>query len=218
VLTPLNSGIDTAIDFIVAATGGDDGRDNDGRDNDGKDNDDTGGNHTRALPSTGFAPNVVTLLPSQPAELAYTKMSDLWLEIPSLKVKANIVGVPQSENAWDVKWLGQDAGWLDGTAFPTWAGNSVITGHVTDSNGKPGPFVNIKDLKYGDQVIVHLFDGQYIFEVRNKRLVRPDATDFAFEHLEKNSYLTLITCQSYDAATDSYRLRRVVRAVLVGVK
>jgi LPXTG-site transpeptidase (sortase) family protein len=170
------------------------------------------------LPRTGFAPNVVTLLPSQPAELAYTEMSDLWLEIPSQKIKANIVGVPKSENGWDVKWLGQDAGWLNGTAFPTWEGNSVITAHVTDDNGLPGPFANLKDLNYGEQVIVHLYGQQYIFEIRNKRLVRPEATGFAFEHLEKHSYLTLITCQSYDPATDSYRLRRVIRAVLVEVK
>jgi len=65
---------------------------------------------------------------------------------------------------------------------------------------------------------VHLYDQQYIFEVRNKRLVRPEITDFAFEHLEDHSYLTLITCQSYDAATDSYRMRRIIRAVLVDVK
>ena len=172
----------------------------------------------RSLPSTGFAPNAITVLPPQPTELAYTKMSDLWLEIPSQSIKANIVGIPQSDTGWDVKWLGQDAGWLNGTAFPTWEGNSVITGHVTDSNGLPGPFANLKDLTYSDQIIVHLYDQQYIFEIRNKRLVRPETTAFAFEHLEDSSYLTLITCQSYDPATDSYRLRRLVRAVLVSVK
>jgi hypothetical protein len=49
-------------------------------------------------------------------------------------------------------------------------------------------------------------------------LIRPETTAFAFEHLEEHSYLTLLTCQSYDPATDSYRLRRVIRAVLVGAK
>jgi LPXTG-site transpeptidase (sortase) family protein len=170
------------------------------------------------LPGTGFAPNVVTRLPEQPAELAYTQMGDLWLEIPSLKVKANIVGVPQSKNAWDVKWLGQDVGWLNGTAFPTWEGNSVLTAHVTDADGKAGPFANLKNVPYGAQIIVHLYDQQYVFEVSNKHLVRPDTTAFAFQHLEDYSYLTLITCQGYDAATDSYRYRRLIRSVLVEVK
>lgn len=171
-----------------------------------------------SLPKTGFAPNKITSLPAQPAELVYVEMSDLWLEIPSLKVQANIVGVPQSENTWDVKWLGQDAGWLNGTAFPTWEGNSVITAHVTNADGLPGPFANLKNLKYGEQIIFHLLDQQYVFEIRNKRLVRPETTAFAFEHLEDHSYLTLITCQGYDPATDSYRQRRLIRAVLMDIK
>jgi len=170
-----------------------------------------------SLPKTGFAPNKITTLPEQPADSAYTALGGLWLEIPSLKVKSNIVGVPQAENAWDVKWLGNDAGWLNGTAFPSWEGNSVITGHVTDSNGLPGPFANIKGLQHGDQIIVHMGGMKYIFEVRNSKLVRPDTTDFAFEHLEGNSYITLITCSGYNPLNGSYLFRRIVRAVLVSV-
>jgi LPXTG-site transpeptidase (sortase) family protein len=170
------------------------------------------------LPNTGFAPHVVTRLPAQPEELAYTKMGDLWLEIPSQQVKANIVGVPQSENIWDVKWLGMNAGWLNGTAFPSWEGNSVITAHVTDANGLPGPFAGLKDLKYGDQLVIHLSGQRYIFEIRNTKLVRPEITTFAFEHLEDYSYLTLITCQGFDTATNTYLFRQILRAVLVSVK
>ena len=202
----LNNGVDITFDFVVNVS---------------KNNEVSGnanGGDEKWLPNTGFAPHVITRLPEQPAKLAYTKMSDLWLEIPSQNVKANIVGVPQSENVWDVKWLGNDAGWLNGTAFPSWEGNSVITAHVMGADGLPGPFAKLQDLKYGEQVIVHMLDQQYVFEIRNKRLVRPDSTAFAFEHLEDHSYLTLITCQDYDPDTDSYRLRRVVRAVLVAVK
>jgi LPXTG-site transpeptidase (sortase) family protein len=170
------------------------------------------------LPTTGFTPNKTTSLPAQPANSAYAALGSLWLEIPSQNIKTNIVGVPQSKNTWDVKWLGQDAGWLNGTAFPSWQGNSVLTAHVTDSNGLPGPFANLKNLGYGDQIIVHMLEEQYIFEVRNKRLVRPDTAAFAFEHLEDNSFLTLITCSGYDEQSDSYRLRRVVRAVLMDVR
>ena len=91
----------------------------------------------------GFASNVVTLLPSQPAELAYQMTGNLWLEIPSQKVKANIVGVPQSENVWDVEWL-RRLGWFNGTAFPYWKGNSVITAHVMGADGLPGPFAKLQ--------------------------------------------------------------------------
>ncbi len=172
-----------------------------------------------ALPATGFAPHKVTSLPAQPTHLAYTTMTDIWLEIPSQNIKTNIVGVPQAENkTWDVKWLENNTGWLNGTAFPTWTGNSVLTAHVTNANGLPGPFANVKDLKYGDQLIVHLYEQSYIFEVRTSVAVRSGINAYAFQHLEEASYLTLITCQNYDEQTDSYRFRRIVRAVLVSVQ
>ncbi len=171
----------------------------------------------KKLPKTGFAPNRVTSLPAQPASLAYTKMSGLWLEIPSQKVQVKVVGVPEVKNNWDVSWLGSDAGWLNGTAYPTWSGNSVITAHVTDAKGQPGPFANLKNLYYGNKIVVHQFGEKYTFEVRQSRMVFPDTTAYAFEHLSGKSYLTLITCQGYNFLTKDYMFRRVVRAVLISV-
>ena len=179
----------------------------------------TSGVDASSLPSTGFAPNRITTLPAQPAELTYSAMGNLWLEIPALKVKSTIVGVPQaSDKTWNVDWLGDSTGWLNGTAFPTWNGNSVLTAHVTDTNGLPGPFAAIKGLQYGDRVIVHLLGQQYIYEVRDTRLSRPSSTRYAFQSLQDHSYLTLITCQDYVSSSDSYLFRRIVRAVLVEVK
>ena len=179
----------------------------------------TSGVDASSLPSTGFAPNRITTLPAQPAELTYSAMGNLWLEIPALKVKSTIVGVPQaSDKTWNVDWLGANTGWLNGTAFPTWNGNSVLTAHVTDTNGLPGPFAALKGLQYGDRVIVHLLGQQYIYEVRDTRLSRPASTRYAFQSLQDHSYLTLITCQDYVSSSDSYLFRRIVRAVLVEVK
>jgi len=171
-----------------------------------------------SLPNTGFAPHKVTSLPAPPVSLAYSELGSLWLEIPSQDIKSAIVGVPKTDKGWDTSWLANDTGWLNGTAFPTWAGNSVLTAHVTNASGLPGPFSNIKNLKYGDQIIVNLYAQQYIFEVRSTRLSRPTATSFALEHLEDYAFLTLITCQGYNSLTDSYFFRRIVRAVLVSVK
>ncbi|NOT03338.1 MAG: sortase [Anaerolineales bacterium] len=197
----LNNGIsDFIIDFTIstAVSGGD--------------------GEAISLPHTGFAPKVVTQLLNQPTELAYRALGDIWLEIPALNVNANIVGVPKLNNTWDVDWLGNEVGWLNGTAFPTWEGNSALTAHVTNADGLPGPFVNIKSLAYGDQIIVHLYGEQYIFEVRKTLLVRPGTTDYALQHLEDNSFLTLITCQGYNEKNNSYRFRRIVRAVLIEVR
>jgi sortase (surface protein transpeptidase) len=54
--------------------------------------------------------------------------------------------------------------------------------------------------------------------VRQSRLVSPNSTSFAYKNLTENSYLTLITCQSYNYEKDDYTFRRVVRAVLISVE
>lgn len=48
------------------------------------------------LPDTGFAPIHITSLPTQ--STYYANLGSFWLEIPSLGVKSEIVGVPQSSN------------------------------------------------------------------------------------------------------------------------
>ena len=169
----------------------------------------------RRLPSTGFAPNVVSPLQSQPDNMKYVA-TGIVLEIPNLGVKIPIVGVPLKDGAWNVSWLGKQAGWLEGSAFPSWNGNSVLTSHVYLSNGKPGPFVSLNKLKYGDRIIVHAFGQKYIFEVRANTVVTPSATS-VFKHEEK-SWLTLVTCKEYDEKTNTYKKRVVIRAVLVKVE
>ncbi len=169
----------------------------------------------KKLPATGFAPGKVTILPDQTSNMAYADLGDLWLEIPGLGIKTPIVGVPTNAGVWDVAWLGEQAGWLQGTAFPTWQGNSVITGHVYLSNGKPGPFVNLSKLRFGDQVIVHAFGQRYIYEVRTNRVIAPEEMS-PFKHEEK-AWLTLLTCKGYDESSDTYKYRVELRAVLVKV-
>jgi LPXTG-site transpeptidase (sortase) family protein len=168
----------------------------------------------KSLPATGFAPNQVTDLSDLPRE-AYAATNGVTFEIPSLGVKMPVVGVPFKDGSWNVSWLGAKAGWLEGTAFPSWSGNSVLTGHVYLANGLPGPFVNLYTLSYGEKVIVHAYGQKYTFEVRSNEIVSPSDTS-AFKHEEK-AWLTLVTCKEYDEKTNSYRKRVVVRAVLVSV-
>ncbi|MFT3893179.1 MAG: sortase [Anaerolineales bacterium] len=170
---------------------------------------------TAVVPKTGFAVNTVTSLPIQPEGLAYTS-TDMWLEIPSLNVKMPIVGVPKTSAGWDVTWLDKDAGWLDGTAYPTWKGNSVITAHVWDALNQPGPFTRLKDLKYGDQVKVHAFGQVFIYEIRETTTISPTNATAMLKHQDK-SWLTLVTCEGFQENTKDYSSRRMVRAVLVSV-
>jgi LPXTG-site transpeptidase (sortase) family protein len=166
------------------------------------------------LPNTGFAPGVVSKLPRQPDGKTYSN-TDMILDIPKLGVRTTIVGVPLTENGWDVTWLGNNAGYLNGTAFPTYAGNTVITAHVWDANNHPGPFASIKDLQYGDRVRIYAWGQVYTYEVRYNYLVYPGNL-YSFKH-EEYDWVTLLTCERYSQVNDSYRYRRVVRVVLVDV-
>jgi len=196
----LNNGEDSVINFTVRAK---------------KQEDPT---QPEALPQTGFAPGVVTQLPIQGLSEMYQQYNFVSLEIPSLEVEAPIVGVPVSQDGWNLAWLGDQAGWLHGTAFPSWAGNSAITAHVFDANGQPGLFNNLNQLKWGDKVIVHAYGQAYVYEVRTvKKQVRPDDTSSVFEH-EDYPWLTLIICRGYDEKSDSYRWRVAVRAVQMDVR
>ena len=168
------------------------------------------------LPATGFPIGQMTNLPAQPADKTYASYSDLRLEIPQLTVSTSIVGVPLSKDGWDVTWLGDDAGWLNGTAFPTWTGNSVITGHVWDAYNQPGIFYDLKKLSYGDLIKVHAFGQVYTYEVRQSKRVLPNNISEALQHEEK-AWLTLITCEDYRLLFQTYNYRRIIRAVLVSV-
>jgi len=168
------------------------------------------------LPSTGFSPGVVTVLDDQPASRLYSAMDDFRLVIPVLEVDLPIVGVPLTLEGWDVSWLGEAAGYLEGTAYPTWAGNTAITAHVWDADNTPGPFVDLHTLKHGDQIIIHAWGQDHVYEVRALSEVRPNDLS-ALPHSEYD-VLTLITCQGFDESSGNYNWRLAIRAVLVDVE
>jgi LPXTG-site transpeptidase (sortase) family protein len=168
------------------------------------------------LPKSGFAPGEVSVLPKQPASKAY-QATVLALHIPTLGVEATITGVPRSGDSWDVSWLGSSAGYLYGSAYPTWVGNSVLTGHVWDAYNNPGIFAELKSLKYGDQIHIHAYGQTYIYEVRSSKLVSKFSVPSIFKS-EELSWVTLLTCESFNPSSETYLFRRAVRAVLVKVE
>lgn len=156
------------------------------------------------------------LLPNQPNDLLYTSYPQLWLEIDKLDLELPIIGIPLEEDGWDVTWLSNEIGYLEGTAFPSWPGNTVLTSHVYLSDGSPGPFAQLGDLSWGDVITVHAFGYQYSYEVHRLRYVRPyDQSVFAHEELD---WVTLITCAGYDTHQDTYRWRLAIQAVLMRIE
>jgi LPXTG-site transpeptidase (sortase) family protein len=146
---------------------------------------------------------------------AYDAMS-LTLEIPVIKVKTSIAGVQLKKVGWDVSWLQDQVGWLNGTAYPTWKGNSVITAHVVNADGKPGVFYGLKYLGVGEYVFVYNSGYRYTYKVVSNEFVQPD--DMTVLRHEEKSYLTLVTCDSFDEKTGTYLRRVAVRALLVDVR
>jgi len=168
-----------------------------------------------ALPETGFAPGVVTDLPQKPSDQPYAALEDLQLEIPLLDLSLPIVSVPQNNQGWDLTWLWQEAGWLEGTAFPTWQGNTALTAHAYLASGAPGPFVDLGELSWGDELQIISHGQVYTYQVREKKYVSGD--DLSILGSQERDWLTLFTCQEYSEQLEGYRWRLVVQAVLIEV-
>lgn len=168
------------------------------------------------MPATGFAPDRLTEIAPQPREKQYRDLNGVNLAIPALHLQTEVVGVPTNNRGWDLTWLWNQVGYLDGTAFPSTEGNSVITAHVSLPNGKPGPFANLFAIQYDEPIEIQAWGNKYIYRVRSVERVVPDDRS-ALRH-EEGSWLTLITCQGFDEASGEYLWRVVVRAALVEVK
>ena len=188
---PLNNGMDVRIDFTLREL-------------------------PDELPLTGFAQGEVAILPEQPPAEMYHS-SGMVLALPTLGVSAQIIGVPLDSDGWNTTWLGSYAGYLEGSAFPTWNGNTVITGHVWTATDKPGIFLNLDSIKYGDEVRIYAWGQVYTYQVRSSFMVSAGNVASVMQS-EKADWLTLVTCDGYDPDSGTYTYRRVVRAVLVNVE
>jgi len=204
---------DTLILTPVGNGGGDDDDDG-GNDGGGRGGGNSGfGAGGFMIPVTGFAPNTVTEL--SPASRTAYNSTNLTIEIPVIKVNTSIVGVQLKNGNWDVSWLLNRVGWLNGTAYPTWTGNSVLTAHVVNSAGDPGVFSNLGNLNKGEYIFVYNLGYRYTYKVVSNQYVQPD--DITVLKHEDKAHLTLITCDTYNEKTGTYLRRVAVRAELVDV-
>ena len=166
------------------------------------------------IPVTGFRPDTITNLDGVTGSLYDTVNTTI--EIPVIRVNSAVSGVQIKDGGWDLSWLQDQVGWLNGTAFPTWKGNSVLTAHVINADGKPGVFSKLKYLGIGEYIFLYNAGYRYTYKVVSNRYVdRGDIT--VFQH-EDQAYLTLITCDTYDEKSDSFLRRVAVRAKLVDAR
>jgi len=93
-----------------------------------------------------------------------------------------------------------------GTPMPGEPGNAVFAGHrVTHTH----PFLRINELEAGDQVIFHMANGDFVYEVTDHFIVKP--TDLWITDPLPGSMVTFFGCHPPHFATNRY----VVRAKLV---
>jgi len=168
------------------------------------------------LPNSGFPMGKVSFASGQRQSVA-ARTGDIILNVERLGLDLEIVSVPQVNGAWDVSWLSDEqAGHMEGSAFPTLRGNSVITAHVWNAYNEAGPFHNLKDLRYNDEIQIEAFGHVYTYRVINTFLIEPNDLKSPFVKTN-DTWVTLMTCEDYNASTETYASRRLVRAVLVKI-
>jgi sortase A len=106
--------------------------------------------------------------------------------------------------------------YLEGSAYPTLPGNTVLTAHVVDANNNLGPFSDIKGMKSGQKIYIHAYGQVYVYQLQENQKILPANISTVFKH-EEYSWVTLVTCEDYDAKSGLYQHRRMVRAVLISV-
>lgn len=80
----------------------------------------------------------------------------------------------------------------------------------------PGFFVDLRALKYGDQVRIHAWGDVYTYQVAVNCRVSPLAPKAVLEHTGAD-WITLFTCESNGEYWGDYGYRRTVQAVLEDV-
>jgi len=164
-----------------------------------------------APPAPTFTPSPPPTATPEPVILpTATPMPRASIFIPTAGITAPIIEVYLDGESWDVQYLGQNAGHLQGTAWLGETGNIVLAGHVELPDGRAGIFAGIRDLNVGDPVILSLNDAQQRYSITTIKKVAPD--DLSVLYPTPYDQLTLITCESYDFFQNAYRDRVVVVA------
>ena len=146
-----------------------------------------------------------------PKDLKY-EVLDMFLEIPTLGVLAEIVEVPVMDNEYAVTWLGDSVGMLECSAQPG-EGTIILAAHNHLNDTESGPFALLSSVEEGDRIFIR--DGNndlHSFIVyANAKVSESDfeAVDQIAESFEDT--LIMITCED-ERISGGYANRRIVAA------
>ena len=163
------------------------------------------------LPKTGFSSRVSTPLSVKPSGLNYSDLK-MRIQIPTIELDTELIGVPLRSGEWAVEWLGDRAGLLSGSHVPG-EGLTVIAAHNTLNDTEVGPFLLLYALEHNDVIFINQPDGSLQrFGVYANMLVEPnDMQKLAMIADQEQGSLILITCEN-ESAEGGYLNRRVVFA------
>ena len=157
-------------------------------------------------------------LDHQPHPLPTRPTGPMTITIPSIGVKAGIVGVGlRADGAMQVPHPDQ-VGWYKRGPRPGAPGPAVLIGHV-DTRTEPAVFFRLRDLRPGDEILIHQRHGSTIRFIV-ERLERHPKTALPTNRIwptTSKPLLRLITCGgSFNHATRHYRDNLIVYATRAG--
>jgi LPXTG-site transpeptidase (sortase) family protein len=71
-------------------------------------------------------------------------------------------------------------------------------------------------MQLGQNIYIHVNGQVYVYQVQENSKIASNSITSMFKH-EEDSWITLVTCEDYNAKTGVYSSRRMVRAVLISV-
>jgi LPXTG-site transpeptidase (sortase) family protein len=150
----------------------------------------------------------MTALAPEPTPLPQVEISRLF--IPSLGVQTPVIEIFRHNHAWDLSFLGNNAGHLEGTAGLEETGNIVLAGHVERADGTRGVFAEIGNLARRELIILQLPAEERRYHVTEVRAAEPGELSVLYP--TETDRITLITCSDYDFLQGTYLSRVVVIA------
>lgn len=131
---------------------------------------------------------------------------------PHANTVGQIVTAIRVPGGWDITYLQNLVGHLEGTSWLGDSGNTVLAGHFEDQLGNPGPFRYLYNAEIGDEIIIEdRSTGEVIiYGVTEVFTTAPNDLE-VLRHTE-NPRITLITCDNWNPDRETYTERVVVVA------
>jgi LPXTG-site transpeptidase (sortase) family protein len=122
------------------------------------------------------------------------------------------VKVPFADGEYQVTWLGEKVGLLDGFEMPG-KGYTVLAGHNHLNTTEAGPFAMLSSMTEGDRIMVRYPNNDLKMYVvyANEKVSETDYDAVEKIAVKYDGSLTMITCED-ERVDSSYANRRIIAA------